>query len=61
MDRFNLPSPETICGRCAYCDKEIYPGDSVYDVDGDKVHDDCLMIYLRESGAIKFEIAGDER
>ena len=31
-----------IIGRCAVCGDEIYEGETIYRIDGDLIHEECL-------------------
>ena len=42
-------------GYCDQCGGEIYEGEEVYDIDGDTIHEDCLLDYAREHLAVKRE------
>ena len=52
LDRFaqGLPDPQEapVMAECAGCGGEIYPGEDVYDINGDITHADweCLYQYI---------------
>lgn len=49
------PPEDVIVGYCDYCGGEIYEGEEVYEIDGDVVHEDCLLDYVKENMAVKKE------
>ena len=50
------PPEAAIACYCGYCGGEIYEGEEIYDVDGDTIHEDCLLAYARENLAVKREV-----
>lgn len=48
MSEYYLKLPEEkIFATCDYCDGDIYDGEIYYDIDGDKIHEDCFVEYCR--------------
>lgn len=41
------PPEDKVYGYCDYCNGEIYEGDTVYDIDGQRIHEDCLEDFAR--------------
>ena len=41
------PPEDKIFGYCDFCGGEIYEGDTVYDIDGQRIHEDCLADFAR--------------
>lgn len=41
------PPEDKIFGYCDHCCGEIYEGDTVYDIDGQRIHEDCLEDFAR--------------
>ena len=41
------PPEDKIFGYCDHCGGEIYEGDTVYDIDGQRIHEDCLEDFAR--------------
>ena len=41
------PPEDKIFGYCDHCGGEIYEGDTVYDIDGQRIHVDCLEDFVR--------------
>lgn len=43
-----LESPENkIYGTCDFCGGEIYEGETIYSIDGQCIHEDCLHDFAR--------------
>ena len=42
------PPEDKIFGYCDFCGGEIYEGDTVYDIDGQRIHEDCLGDFRSE-------------
>lgn len=42
---FEYPLAKVYC-RCCHCDGHIYRGDTVYEIDGDTIHTECLDSYF---------------
>jgi len=42
------PDADKIFGMCDHCGQEIYEGEEYYDIEGDRIHEDCLRDYCRE-------------
>lgn len=42
------PPEDVIVGHCAYCGGEIYEGDTVYRIDSDLIHEDCLYDFAKD-------------
>lgn len=49
------PPEDVIVGYCDHCGGEIYEGEEIYEIDGDVVHEDCLLDYVKENMAVKKE------
>ncbi len=41
------PPEDKICGYCDFCGGEIYEGESIYLIDGQRIHEDCLEDFAR--------------
>ena len=41
------PPEDKIYGLCYFCGGEIYEGDTVYVIDGQYIHEDCLEDFAR--------------
>lgn len=42
------PPEDKPVGYCAHCGQEIYEGETVYDIDGELIHEDCLADFAAE-------------
>ncbi len=42
------PDAERVFCLCDHCNGEIYEGETYYEIDGDKIHEDCFYEYCRE-------------
>ena len=42
------PNAEKIFALCDHCGGEIYDGETIYEIDGDHIHEDCFDDYVRE-------------
>lgn len=49
------PPEDKIFGYCDHCGGEIYMGEDIYEINGDIIHEDCLLDYARENLAEKKE------
>ena len=49
------PPEDKVFGYCDHCGGEIYEGEEVYEIDGNIIHEDCLLDYVRENLAVKKE------
>lgn len=49
------PPEDKVFGYCDHCDGEIYVGEVVYEIDGDIIHEDCLLDYVRDNLAVRRE------
>ena len=56
---FNNQEDEVVLCHCPACDGEIYVGDDIYIVDGEYVHEDCLLLHLENTTDIRRSVAGD--
>lgn len=41
------PPEDKIYGHCDFCGGEIYEGDTIYVIDGQYIHEDCLEDFAR--------------
>ena len=42
-ERWLNPDDPVVVGVCPVCFGEIYKGEQVYNVDGEKIHEECLL------------------
>ena len=42
------PPDPRILGTCDGCGGEIYEGEGIYNISGDRIHEDCLYDWARE-------------
>ncbi len=49
------PPDDVIVGRCDYCGGEIYEGEDVYEIDGDIIHEECLLDFVKNRIAVRRE------
>ncbi len=42
------PPEDIIFGYCAFCGGEIYDGETIYRIDGDYIHEDCLADFAKK-------------
>ncbi len=49
------PPEDKIFGYCDHCGGEIYEGEDIYEIDGDIIHEECLLDYAKEHFAMKKE------
>lgn len=49
------PPEDKVFGYCDQCGGEIYEGEDIYEIDGDIIHEDCLLDYAREKLAVRRE------
>lgn len=49
------PPEDKIFGYCDHCGGEIYEGEEVYEIEGDIIHEDCLLDYVRKNLAVRKE------
>ena len=46
---YHLDPPEDrVFAMCDYCGREIYEGEEYYEIEGDRIHEDCFDEYIRE-------------
>lgn len=50
------PPEDEICGYCDFCGGEIYVGEEVYGINGDIIHEDCLLDYAKKNIAVRMEV-----
>mgnify|MGYP001053982660 CR=1 FL=1 len=56
------PPEEKPVAYCGFCDSEIYVGDTVYRIDGQLIHEDCLEDFAKDYfGDCKEEIEPEIR
>lgn len=48
------PEDKVFC-YCDYCGGEIYEGEDIYEIDGDIIHEDCLLDYAKDKLAVRRE------
>lgn len=49
------PPEDKVFAMCDHCGGEIYEGEEYYEIDGDLIHEDCLLDYVKENLAIRKE------
>lgn len=42
------PPEDVVVGYCVHCGGEIYDGETVYNIDGDLIHEDCLHDFAKD-------------
>ena len=47
------PDPDVVVGICPACGEEIYKGELIREVDGERFHEDCLYDWIREHYPLK--------
>lgn len=59
---FNLISPRPIAGECALCGEPVYLAEDRYEFpDGEIVHDDCMIKFVRREFFKDGELEGSEQ
>lgn len=49
------PPEDKVFAMCDQSGGEIYEGEEYYEIEGDRVHEDCLLDYVKEHLATKKE------
>lgn len=42
------PPDDVAVGHCGFCHDEIYAGETIYCIDGKRIHEDCLGYFARD-------------
>ncbi len=43
-----VPQEDKIFGYCDCCKEDIFEGETIYEIDGETIHEDCLLEYARK-------------